>query len=68
MIWDRLFGTFEPEGERVRYGLTTNLQTFNPVKVAFHEYAALLRDLRTARTWRTRWNLLLRGPGYQPPT
>jgi len=68
VIWDRLFGTFEPEGERVRYGLTTNLQTFNPVKVAFHEYAALLRDLRTARTWRTRWNLLLRGPGYQPPT
>ncbi len=45
IIWDRLFGTFEPEGERVRYGLTTNIETFNPVRVAFHEYAAL-RDLR----------------------
>ena len=31
IIWDRLFGTFEPEGERVRYGLTKNIETFNPV-------------------------------------
>ena len=68
VIWDRLFGTFEPEGERVRYGLTKNLSTFNPVRVAFHEYAALGRDLRAARSWRTRWRLLLRGPGYEPPT
>jgi len=68
VIWDRLFGTFEPEGERVQYGLTTNLTTFNPVRVAFHEYTALAHDLRAARSWRTRWNLLLRGPGYEPPT
>jgi sterol desaturase/sphingolipid hydroxylase (fatty acid hydroxylase superfamily) len=27
IIWDRLFGTYEPEGERVRYGLTTQLRT-----------------------------------------
>ena len=68
VIWDRLFGSFEPEGERVRYGLTTNLETFNPIKVAFHEYVALARDLRAAGSWRIRWNLLLRGPGYRPPT
>jgi sterol desaturase/sphingolipid hydroxylase (fatty acid hydroxylase superfamily) len=68
VIWDRLFRSFEPEGERVRYGLTTNIGTFNPVRVAFHEYHALARDLRATRSWRTRWNLLLRGPGYQPPT
>ena len=46
VIWDRLFRSFEPEGERVRYGLTTNIGTFNPVQVAFHEYGALWRDLR----------------------
>ena len=67
IVWDRLFGTFEPEGERVRYGLTTNIKTFNPVMVAFHEYAALLRDVRRARSWRTRAELVLRGPGWQPP-
>jgi hypothetical protein len=36
-----LFRSFEPEGDRVRYGLTTNIETFNPVHVAFHEYATL---------------------------
>ena len=30
IVWDRLFGTFEPEGERVVYGLTKNINTFNP--------------------------------------
>ncbi|HYO71450.1 MAG TPA: sterol desaturase family protein, partial [Archangium sp.] len=45
IIWDRLFGTYEPEGERVRYGLTTQLRTFRPVRVAFHEYIAMWHDL-----------------------
>jgi sterol desaturase/sphingolipid hydroxylase (fatty acid hydroxylase superfamily) len=67
IVWDRLFGTFEPEGEQVRYGLTTNIHTFNPVKVAFHEYASLLADVRRARGWRTRAALVLRGPGWRPP-
>ena len=54
IIWDRLFGTFEPEGERVRYGLTKNIETFNPVRVAFHEYVALVaRRARRARTGAT---------------
>ncbi|MBI5105834.1 MAG: sterol desaturase family protein [Solirubrobacterales bacterium] len=66
VIWDRLFGTFEPEGERVRYGLTTNLGTFNPVRVAFHEYIDLWHDVRRARRWRTRAQLALRGPGWRP--
>ncbi|HEX6390479.1 MAG TPA: sterol desaturase family protein, partial [Solirubrobacteraceae bacterium] len=66
ILFDRLHGTFEPEGERVRYGLTTNIQTFNPVRVAFHEYAAIWRDVRAARSWRERAGYLLRGPGWQP--
>ncbi|WP_205699028.1 sterol desaturase family protein [Conexibacter sp. SYSU D00693] len=66
IIWDRLFGTFHPEGERVRYGLTTNIGTFNPVDVAFGEYRSLWRDVRTARSWRDRVGFLLRGPGWQP--
>lgn len=66
IVWDRLFGTFETEGERVRYGLTTNIETFNPVKVAFHEYAAIWRDVRAACSWRARVGYLFRGPGWQP--
>jgi sterol desaturase/sphingolipid hydroxylase (fatty acid hydroxylase superfamily) len=66
IIWDRLFGTWEPEGERVRYGLTKNLTTFNPVHVAFHEYIAMWRDVRAAHDWRTRVNIVFRGPGWRP--
>jgi sterol desaturase/sphingolipid hydroxylase (fatty acid hydroxylase superfamily) len=67
VIWDRLFRSFEPEGERVRYGLTTNIETNNVFRVAFHEYAAILHDLRRVRGWREKWRVLLRGPGYEPP-
>ena len=67
IIWDRMFGTFAPEGRRVRYGLTTNLETFNPVDVAFHEYRALWRDVRAAPTWRVRLAHAWHGPGWRPP-
>ncbi|MEW1737469.1 sterol desaturase family protein [Nocardia beijingensis] len=66
IIWDRLFGTFEPEGERVRYGLTKNIGTFNPARVATHEWASIWRDLRGAPSWRARGGYLFRGPGWAP--
>jgi sterol desaturase/sphingolipid hydroxylase (fatty acid hydroxylase superfamily) len=68
IVWDRLFGTFEPEGDRVVYGLTKNIETFNPVRVATHEYAAIWADLRRARSWRDRIGYLFRGPGWTPAT
>jgi sterol desaturase/sphingolipid hydroxylase (fatty acid hydroxylase superfamily) len=66
IVWDRLFGSFEPEGERVRYGLTTNIGTFAPLRVAFGEYASLWRDIRSAHGARTKLALAFRGPGWRP--
>jgi sterol desaturase/sphingolipid hydroxylase (fatty acid hydroxylase superfamily) len=66
IIWDRLFGTFQPESDAARYGLTKNIGTYNPLRVATHEYAAIWRDLRTASSWRERLGFLLRRPGWQP--
>jgi sterol desaturase/sphingolipid hydroxylase (fatty acid hydroxylase superfamily) len=66
IVWDRLFGTFEPEVEAVRYGLTKNISTSNPARVAFHEYAAIARDVRHARGWRDRLGYAFRGPGWNP--
>jgi sterol desaturase/sphingolipid hydroxylase (fatty acid hydroxylase superfamily) len=47
MLWDRLFGTFvaEDRDEPARYGLVKNLTTFNPVRIATHEYVAIAKDL-----------------------
>ncbi len=66
IVWDRLFGTFQAEQERVVYGLTTNIETYNPVKVGYHEWVAMFRDIRRARNWRDRAGYMFRGPGWQP--
>lgn len=66
IIWDRLFGTFEPERdeEPVEYGILHNLETHNPVVIAFHEWVALARDI--ARRPRYALEYLFRRPGWQP--
>jgi sterol desaturase/sphingolipid hydroxylase (fatty acid hydroxylase superfamily) len=66
IIWDRLFGSFVPEGHRPTYGLTTNIGTYNLLKVGFHEYGSILRDLRGARTWRERAGYVFGPPGWRP--
>ena len=66
IVWDKLFGTYEPEHERVRYGLTTNIQTHNPIKVAYHEFVAIWHDVRAATSWRERLGYMFRGPGWEP--
>ena len=58
IVWDRLFKTFEPETERVVYGLTINVDTYNPLRVAFHEYAAIGRDLRSVSSLKDRYTVL----------
>lgn len=50
IIWDRMFGTFEPEVEKPVYGLVKNIDTHNPVKVAFLEWYCMFRDFFTSRT------------------
>ncbi len=62
--WDRLFGTFEPEGEPVVYGLTKNIETFNVARVATHEHRDILRDVAASDTWSDRLSFVVRGPGW----
>lgn len=66
IVWDRLFGSFAPERERCVYGLTKNISTYNPLRVAFHEYAAIARDVRRAGSWAQRFSHLFRPPGWRP--
>jgi sterol desaturase/sphingolipid hydroxylase (fatty acid hydroxylase superfamily) len=66
IVWDKLFGTFEPEVRRIKYGLTKNIRTFNPVRIAYHEFVDIARDVRRARTWRERSGYVFRHPGWKP--
>ena len=64
IIWDKLFGTFEVEDEPVVYGLTQNIDSYNPVTIAGHEWVDIAEDVGSAQNWRDRWSFLLRRPGW----
>jgi len=67
IIWDKIFGTFVPEleDEKVDYGLVHNLGTFNPLRVAFHEWLGLFRDVvQPGLSLRQRLMYMLAPPGW----
>jgi sterol desaturase/sphingolipid hydroxylase (fatty acid hydroxylase superfamily) len=68
IIWDRLFGTFQPElkGKKVTFGLTQNINTYNPLRVAFHEWIALFKTVFTSKTsFLNRLKYFIKPPGWQ---
>ncbi|MEH6525697.1 MAG: sterol desaturase family protein [Sneathiella sp.] len=66
MIWDKLFGTFEREQEKVVYGLTRNIKTNNPVKIIFVEFGEIWRDLKKCRNIRDRLKVIFGGLSWRP--
>ncbi len=66
IIWDRMFGSFKEEEETPNYGLTTDFDSQNPLRVWFSEIPALVRDLSAARSWREVWMRLFAPPGWKP--
>jgi len=67
IIWDKMFGTFVPEldSEKPQYGLVKNLGTFNPIRVAFHEWIGIFRDiLRPGLSLRQRLMYAVAPPGW----
>lgn len=50
IFWDRIWKTYEPEGEKVIYGITTNIgNKANPFHINFHEYKDMVADVRKAQ-------------------
>ncbi len=66
IIWDRLFGTFEPEVEPVVYGITTPLESWNPVWTNVHIFADILRNASRTRRWEDKWRVVFGHPGFLP--
>lgn len=66
IIWDRLFGTFkeESEQEKVIYGITSNIHTYNPIEIATHEYKALWNDVKKAPGLINKLRYLIMPPGW----
>ena len=70
IIWDQLFGTFQPEipdalYQPKKYGLTSPLLKKNPVTTIFHEWSSLWADLtREGIGWKDKWNYVFGPPGW----
>ena len=66
IIWDRMFGTFqeELEEEPVVYGITTNIDTYNPLVIASHEFKNIWQDVRGSSSLADKWNYLFKPPGW----
>lgn len=69
IVFDRLFGTFAeaPKHEPLRYGLVGGVPSFNPLRIAFGEWLAMLRDARSAPTLPAKWRALFAPPGWKEP-
>lgn len=66
IIWDRIFGTFEKEddNEKVEYGLTKNLNSYNPFNMVFHEWQAIIIDLKQKLTFKQKLMYVFGPPGW----
>lgn len=67
IIWDRMFGTFteEMEEEIPRFGLTKPLDMpHHPVRIIFHEWQEIVKDLKTAPTFKDKLKYLFMPPGW----
>jgi sterol desaturase/sphingolipid hydroxylase (fatty acid hydroxylase superfamily) len=53
IIWDKLFGTFEPENPA------------DPVRIAFHEWVDLFRDAWRAPGWANKLRYVFGNPGWR---
>jgi len=65
IIWDRLFGTFEPEKEPVVYGITKPLESWNPIWANFHYWWELWDAAKRTRLG-SAVKLFLAPPGWLP--
>jgi len=66
IVWDRLFGTFQEENipEPIKYGLTKQPEDAGPVNILFHEWKALLRDIKKAPSFKAKLQYLFNPPGW----
>lgn len=66
IIWDKMFGTFQPEEERPTYGITKPINSWNAVWANFSHYAEMGKDLKRIPVWSDKIRYLFKKPGWLP--
>lgn len=69
IIWDKLFGTFQPELEDVPpvYGVKRPVKTWNPILINFQHFWLLLQDAWRTTNWKHKFLLWFKPTGWRPP-
>jgi sterol desaturase/sphingolipid hydroxylase (fatty acid hydroxylase superfamily) len=66
IIWDRIFGTYQKEEEKVIYGLTKNINTNNPVSINFIEFNNMYRDLKKCSSYSDQFKIIVGHLSWRP--
>ncbi|MFW5875195.1 MAG: sterol desaturase family protein [Myxococcota bacterium] len=64
MIWDHLFGTYQPEEEEPRYGVTEPIGTYNPVEIELAGLRGLGRRIASADRLADKLRYLIKPPEW----
>lgn len=66
IIWDRLFGTFEPEEDQVVYGTVEPVKSWNPLWVNIEKWVEMAHLVGGARRLRDKLRLVFGPPEWRP--
>ncbi|WP_299456951.1 sterol desaturase family protein [uncultured Microscilla sp.] len=66
IIWDRMFGTFQEEEEQPIYGITTPVNTWNPILVNFTHFQVIGKQLKETPGFINKLKVLFYKPGWRP--
>lgn len=64
IIWDRIFGSFQPEEEKPIYGLTKNIESYNPLVLAFRTWGELFQSAIHSGSIKNGIQYFIRPPGW----
>lgn len=64
IIWDKMFGTFQPEEEKPVYGITTPVNSWNPVWANFAHFKTIGSQLKESRNFIDVFKTLFYKPGW----
>src|SRR5699024_8124325 len=64
ILWDRMFGTYQPEEEKVIYGITKEMKKkADPLYINFHEYGDMWEDVKSTKSFRRKLFYIFGNPG-----
>ena len=66
LAWDHLFRTFEPEGQEPKYGLTKNINTYNPFKIEISGIRLLCKKMQSCNGLKSKLACLYKPPAWEP--